>query len=68
MVCGMLAYRTPADSAGQRWRIEVTDKIRIYRLTRRGIAGPRCVLRNPTDLDRWLAERGWNDADLEQAQ
>ena len=62
----MLAYHTPTDPAGQRWRIEVTDKIRVYRLTARGIAGRPGVMRDPKDLDEWLSEHGWTSADLKQ--
>ena len=62
----MLAYHTAADSTGQRWRIEVTDKIRVYRLTARGIGRRQWVLRGAEDLDGWLAERGWTFVDLEQ--
>jgi hypothetical protein len=62
----MLAYHTPADPSGQRWRIEVTDKIRVYRLTARGIAGRPGVMRDPKDLDGWLAEHGLTFTDLEQ--
>ena len=62
----MLAYHTPADSTGQRWRIEVTDKIRVYRLTARGIGRRQWALRGAEDLDGWLAERGWTFVDLEQ--
>jgi hypothetical protein len=62
----MLAYHTSADSTGQRWRIEVTDKIRIYRLAARGITRRQWVLRDLKDLDGWLAERGWTFDDLEQ--
>jgi hypothetical protein len=62
----MLAYHTSADPTGQRWRIEVTDKIRIYRLAARGISGRHWVFRDPKDLDGWLAERGWTYVDLEQ--
>ncbi len=63
----MLVYRTPADSSGQRWRVEFIDKIRIHRLTVRGTAGPGRVLRDLVDLDRWLTERGWDRSDLEHS-
>jgi hypothetical protein len=44
----------------------VTDRVKIYRLTARGTAGPGRVLRDLVDLDAWLTERGWDRADLEQ--
>ncbi len=42
------------------------ERLRIYRLTARGIAWRQWVLRDPKDLDGWLAERGWTYVDLEQ--
>lgn len=62
----MLAYHTPADATGQRWRIEVTDKIRIYRLVAKGLGSREWVLRDQKALDGWLGERGWTYTDLEQ--